>query len=233
MSAFPAGAVRAAASGTMSPQCEARTVSSRSAAAVTAEIVACDGHEAWIASDGATHRATIAFGCLVRPEAGDRVLVTEADGAIWVLSVLERRSAAPPRLWTDGDLEIVSARGDVRMMAGAAVDIDGATSVRATAPEIGLHAGLAHFVLDEVVHVGRRITWYVARLRSVGQVVETFAEHLLARATRSDRLIAESDQVRAGDIDHRAEGTLQLQADTTFVTAKTLVRMDADQIHMG
>ena len=92
---------------------------------------------------------------------------------------------------------------------------------------------MARFVLDELLQVGRRANWYVAKLRSVGEMVETFAEHVLTRAKRSSRFIEESDQLRAGDIDHRAEGTLQLHAETAFITADTVVRVDAEQIHMG
>ena len=198
----------------------------------TADVIACDGLEAWISCDGATHRGRVAFGCLVRPEPGDRVLTCRADGAVWILSVLQRRSDAPRRLWVDGDLAVESAGGDISITGGT-VDIGAAATVRATAPAIELHAGVARFVLNELVHVGQRINWYVTKLRSVGEVVETLAEHLLVRASRSTRIIAESDQVRAGDIDHRAEGTLQLQADIALVSAGQLVRVDADQIHMG
>ena len=48
--------------------------------------------------------ARIAFGCLIQPEPGDRVLTSLADGTVWIVSVLERQSDAPPRLWAEGDL---------------------------------------------------------------------------------------------------------------------------------
>ena len=113
------------------------------------------------------------------------------------------------------------------------LEVGAGTNVRAAAPEIDLHAGVARFVLDELIQVGRRVSWYVSKLRSISEIVETFADHVLTRAKRSSRFIAESDQMRAGDIDHRAEGTLQLQAEVAFITADTVVRVDADQIHMG
>ena len=88
-------------------------------------------------------------------------------------------------------------------------------------------------MLDELLQIGRRVSWYVSKIRSMGEMVETFADHVLTRAKRSSRFIEESDQMRAGDIDHRAEGTLQLHAEVAFITADTVVRVDADQIHMG
>ena len=199
----------------------------------SAELIAREGRDARIDCDGVIHAARIAFGCLIQPEPGDRVLTSQADGTVWIVSVLERRSDAPPRLWAEGDLGIVSARGDISLMAGRTVDIGAGGSVRAAAPEIDLHAGVARFVLDELIQVGRRVSWYVSKLRSIGETVDIFAEHVLTRAKRSSRFIEESDQMRAGDIDHRAEGTLQFQAEVAFITADTVVRVDADQIHMG
>ena len=233
MTAIPVGTLRNATPEPMSRTDESRAGMMWPAEAVAAELIAREGREARIGCDGAIRAARIAFGCLVQPEPGDCVLTSLADGTIWVVAVLERRSDAPARLWAEGDLGLVSAHGDISLTAERSVDIGAGTSVRAAAPEIDLHAGVARFVLDELIQVGRRVSWYVSKLRSMGEVVETFADHVLTRAKRSSRFIEESDQMRAGDIDHRAEGTLQLHADVAFVTADTVVRVDADQIHMG
>lgn len=233
MTAIPVGAVRNASSEALSRVDRYRDGLNWPAEAVAAELISRDGREARIAYDGAVHPARIAFGCLIRPEPGDSVLTSLAGDTIWIISVLERKSDAPPRLWADGDLGIVSAHGNIALSAERAVDIGAGTSARIAAPEIDLHAGVARFVLDELLQVGRRVSWYVTRLRSMGEIVETFAEHVLTRAKRGSRFIEESDQMRAGDIDHRAAGTLQLQAEVAFITADTVVRVDADQIHMG
>jgi len=196
-------------------------------------VLARDGRDARIERDGAVVAARVAFSCLVQPEPGDRVLTGMADGTIWVISVLERTSDAPMRLWAEGDVSIVSTHGDVSLVAGRSVNVDGAERARIAAPEIDLHAGLASFVLDELVQIGRKASLFVKNIRQVGEMMETFAEHVLVRAQRGSRFIEESDQLRAGDIDHRAEGTLQMRAKSMFMTADTVVRMDADQIHMG
>lgn len=233
MTAIPVGAMRDTRSTTMSRVDAISDAAQWPTHGVSVVVIACEGREARITRDGTVHAARIAFGCLVQPEPGDRVLTSMADGTIWVLSVLDRRSDAPPRLWAEGDLGIVSAGGDISLIAARAVDIGAGTQARVAAPEIDLHAGVARFVLDELTQLGRRINCYVTNLRSIGEVVETFAEHVLIRAKRSSRFIEESDQMRAGDIDHRADGTLQLQAEVAFITADIVVRVDAEQIHMG
>jgi hypothetical protein len=233
MTAIPIGTVRNAPSEALSLMDECSDAVSWPTDFVSAFVITRDGREARIARDGVNSAARIAFGCLVQPEPGDRVLTSMADGTIWIISVLDRQSDAPPRLWAEGDLGIVSAHGTILLSAARSVDVSAGANIRGSAPEIDLHAGVAHFVLDELMQIGRRVSWYVAKLRSVSEVVETFADHVLTRAKRGSRFIEESDQMRAGDIDHRAEGTLQLHAKVAFVTADTVVRVDADQIHMG
>ena len=56
----------------------------------------------------------------------------------------------------------------------------------------------------------------------------------LSVLTRSSfRLTEEVEQVRAGQIDYQAEETLRLHAKNTLVSSKGLVKVDAEQIHMG
>jgi hypothetical protein len=198
-----------------------------------AVVRARDGRDASIECDGTVVPARVAFGCLVQPEPGDRVLTARDGETLWIFSVLERPTDAPARLFAEGDIAIMSARGSVSLIAAEQVSVNAGARIGLSAKAIDLHAGVARFVLDELLHIGRRANLYVAKIRSVGEMVETFAEHVLTRAKRSTRFIEESDQLRAGDIDHRAEATLQLRARTAFVTADTVVRVDAEQIHMG
>jgi hypothetical protein len=202
-------------------------------AEASAVLIARDGRNARIEHNGHILEARVAFGCVVRPEPGDRVLTGRTDGALWVISVLERSSDAPMLLWAEGDVSVVSMRGDVSLTAARSVSLDGGERVRIAAAEIDLHAGVARFVLDEMVQIGRRASLLVGKIRYVGEMIETFAEHVLTRAQRSSRFIEASDQLRAGDMDHRAEGTLQMRAGTMLLSADAVVRVDADQIHMG
>jgi Protein of unknown function (DUF3540) len=206
---------------------------SRGPAEASATIAARDGRDVTVERAGRLSDARVAFGCIVRPEPGDRVLTATADGTIWVTSVLERPSGAPMQLWAEGDVSIGSMRGDVSLAAARSLNLEAGERARLAAPELDLHAGIARFVLDELVQVGRKASLLVGKIRLAGEMIEVFAEHLLSRTRRSSRFVEESDQLRARDIDHRAEGTMHLHASSTLMTADVVVRVDADQIHMG
>lgn len=196
-------------------------------------IIARSGRDVHIARDGRIGEARVAFGCVVEPEPGDRVLTSMADGTTWVTAVLERSSQASMRLCADGDVSIVSMRGNVSLMAAQSLNLDAGKHARLAAAEIDLHATVARFVLDELLQFGRRASLLVGKIRYVSEIIETFAEHVLTRVQRSTRFVEESDHILAGDIDHRAESTLQMRARTMLMTADVVARIDADQIHMG
>lgn len=198
-----------------------------------ATVIAVEGGTVALDRNGGRAEASVALSCLVMPEPGDRVLVGRADGADWVLAVLRREGQGAVRLSSERDIAIVSTNGSVAVAAAQSVSLDAGERARVSTGALELHAVTARLVLDEVLHVGRVITAHVGKLRSIGELVETFAEHVLTRARRSSRFIEEADNLRSGEIDHRAEGTMQLQAKTAFITAETVVRVDADQIHMG
>ena len=219
-----------------------RTVTSQKAAldgdhsdvvGATGTLIASDGRDAQVECGGCITDARIAFSCIVRPEPGDRVLMSVADGTIWITAIAERLAGTSMCLCAEGDVSIVSTRGDVSLMAGRSVNLDAEDRARIASPEIALHAGVARFVLDELQQIGRKASFYVNKMRSVGDLVETFAEHVLTRTLRSSRFVEESDQLRARDIDHRADDTLQMRAGIMLMTADKVVRVDAEQIHMG
>jgi hypothetical protein len=71
------------------------------------------------------------------------------------------------------------------------------------------------------------------KLRSVTEVLELVAERFSQKAGRSYRTVADVDQLRAGAIDHSATDAMTLGARNTVVTAEQLLKVDAEQIHLG
>lgn len=196
-----------------------------------ATVLACDGRSARIRAIGYEGTARVAFGCVVRPEPGDRVLIETIDGTSWILAVLERTSGMPARLLADRDV-IISAANNLTL-AASEIAIEAANTVRIGAPSLDLQAASARFLLDDLLQVGRLAVFHVGKFRHLVELFEVLADRVLTRAKDAIRLVEGSDQLRAGDVDHRAAGTLQLQAETALISADSVVRVDAEQIHMG
>lgn len=152
-----------------------------------------------------------AASCLLEPGVGDTVLVAGPQPeTLYLIAVITQADASRSRIVAEGDLVIGSRHGRLSLQA----------------PALRLHAREAEVELAEL-----RVTALVARF--VGRTLETVLDRLSVLARSSFRLTEEVEQVRAGQIDMQATETMRLHAKNTLVTSKALVKVDAEQIHMG
>ncbi|MDP9991414.1 hypothetical protein J2W28_002369 [Variovorax boronicumulans] len=159
-----------------------------------------------------------AASCLLQPCPGDAVLVAGPHrDHLYLIAVVTQADASQSRIVTDGDLTISSRQGRIAL----------------DAPTLTLQAQKARLDIADMDYRGAevRVTTLVARF--VGRTLETVLDRLSVLTRSSFRLTEEVEQVRAGQIDMQASETLRLHAKNTLVTSKALVKVDAEQIHMG
>jgi len=196
-------------------------------------VIGAEGRVALVECEGAVRQARVAVSCLVMPRAGDEVATQLINGALWITAILERHGDAAIHIVTQGDFSVVSMAGDVTLTACRRVRLDAGETLELAAPAMEVAAGAGRFLIDEWLQFGKRAVYHVEKIRCIAQLLEHFAETWLSRARSATRLVAESDQLHAGAIDHRADTTWQIRARTALVTGDDLVRLDAAQIHMG
>jgi len=159
-----------------------------------------------------------AASCLLQPSTGDTVLVAGPHREhLYLIAVVTQADASQSHIVADGDLTIRSRRGRIAL----------------DAPTLTLQAQRARLEIADMDYRGAevRVTTLVARF--VGRTLETVLDRLSVLTRSSFRLTEEVEQVRAGQIDMQASETLRLHAKNTLVTSKALVKVDAEQIHMG
>jgi hypothetical protein len=167
---------------------------------------------------GAPWHCPLAASCLLQPGTGDTVLVAGPHrDRRYLIAVITQADASQSHIVTDGDLTISSRQGRIAL----------------DAPELRMHAQKARVDIADMDYRGAevRVTTLVARF--VGRTLETVLDRLSVLTRSSFRLTEEVEQVRAGQIDMQAKETLRLHARNTLVTSKALVKVDAEQIHMG
>lgn len=163
-------------------------------------------------------RCPRAASCLLQPAAGDTVLVAGPHREnLYLIAIVTQADPSRAEIVTDGDLAIRSRRGTLAL----------------DAPTLALQAEKAQVDIAQMDYRGAevRVTTLVARF--VGRTLETVLERLSVLTRSSFRLTEEVEQVRAGQIDMQASESMRLHAKNTFVTSKALVKVDAEQIHMG
>ncbi|SDJ15061.1 DUF3540 domain-containing protein [Variovorax sp. OV700] len=167
-----------------------------------------------------------AASCLLAPEAGDVVwLCGDFAQGMYVTAVLERGSTGPA--------------GRVVLPAGAVLEsADGTMTLKAdhltlAGEQLAVQGRAAAIAIDKVTGIGREVTWSFGRVKVIADLLESFADRVSQFSRWSQRTVAGMDQVRATQVDYRAEQMMQLHADNLVANAANLVKLDGEQIHMG
>ncbi|BDG71415.1 DUF3540 domain-containing protein [Roseomonas fluvialis] len=183
----------------------------------SARVIAQEGEAFTILRGPERETALRAFSCLVEPAAGDLVLIGRAEGQAFILAVLARRGAAPMRLAVPDGATIAAPQGRIAIEAGTFDLCADATSV--TTRSMAVTAGQTDASFG--------------RISLLAEAIETIAQRIIGRFRRSVRIVEESDQLRARHVDQRASGHMHLRGDAVTLQGSALVKLRADQIHLG
>ncbi len=182
----------------------------------SARVVARDGDAFIILREGAQETALRAFSCLVEPVPGDLVLLGAAEGEAYILAVLARRGDAPMRMAVPDGATIASA-GRLALDAGSIELRAGETAV--TTRSLDVTAG--------------RTDASLGRISLLAEAIETIAQRIVGRFRRSVRIVEDSETLRARHIDQRASGHMHVRGDAVTLQGSAVVKLRADQIHLG
>jgi hypothetical protein len=199
-----------------------------------ARVVDVTGDRVTVRVAGRDREAQRAVSCLVAPEKDDRVLVALLPDGVFILAVLSRSAGAATTVSSaSGDLKVHVPAGRLSFATRDGIDMATQGEVRIAAQELGASVGRAKVYAEEIVVLGSKALVEVATAKLKGSTLESVFERTLARVKRSFRTVEEIDSLRAGDIDYKAEQNLGLRSQTTVMTAKELIKADAEQIHFG
>jgi hypothetical protein len=214
----------------------ARRLEARSVSEEVGEVVRVDPASISVRTALAIVHARRAVSCLVEPARGDRVLLaSEEQGPSFVLAVLERAdgAGAATRISVAGDLELSTPRGKVAITTQDGLELASAAPVRVTAPTVDVSAieGRLGFQVLDLFASTFRVE--LDKVKAIASKVDAVLDRLRLRARSSLRTVEELDQVRARHIDYAARGNAHFRGENTLVTAEDLVKVNADQVHLG
>jgi len=96
-----------------------------------------------------------------------------------------------------------------------------------------VHTDRARVTAGVMEYLGATLSAEVERLKVFAIRCEELFETLSQRVKRSYRTVSERDQLRAEQIDYAARENLSLHGKNAVVTARELVKLDGEQIHLG
>ena len=187
-----------------------------------------------VQTESGRRRARSAVSCLMTPGVGDKVLLsTLSSGESFILAVLARESAGPVDISIEGDLNIrvldggfnVAAKGDIKLLSERCLAL-GSSTLKLVAQEGTL-------VLERLSYLGRFIQSEVGKVKALASTLDTSVDRYSQKVRRAYRTVEEHDQLRAERVDYAAHKTLNLHAENTVLSARNLVKIDGETIHLG
>lgn len=170
--------------------------------------------------------------CLIAPDAGDRVLCAVDGDQVFIIAVLEGEAGSSTRVVVEGDLK-VQATGRLGLGAGGDVEIAAAREVGVFAGRLRIRAQAAAAAIEDLGLVGRSVEAQLQKAIVVAERIEVRADRLVQRAKQAFRFIEALDQARVGVFDLRAQSLAAVRGENTIVAARTLAKLDGEQVKIG
>lgn len=187
-------------------------------------------------ASGALSEARIAAGCLIKPDAGDLVLLSvDRPGGIYVLSILERRATDKPSndLVFEGDVNLEIRRGSLNIAAGEDIRLNSAKNLCTASRSLDINAMEGKAKVSTLSFIGNFLDARIEKLKLLADTADTILRRAVQRLTSSFRYIEEHEEIQSASTRMLVDGTLTMQTKNTMHTAEGHIKIDAEQIHLG
>ncbi|MDS1142245.1 DUF3540 domain-containing protein [Pusillimonas sp. SM2304] len=192
-----------------------------------------DGYCA-VQCDAAEWRVERAASCLLAPGIGDTVLISgPVPEQTYLIAIIRQAAPGTARLETRGDMVIACPQGHLSLQAAQTIALQGQDGLALDTAALRLRTDKAECTVGELDYMGTGARLTVGAVRLIGTACEVVMDRISQLAHNVFRLTQDTEQLRAGRIDYQAEHTARLHAQHTLLTGTDLVKVDADQIHMG
>ncbi len=168
-----------------------------------------------------------AVSCIVRPQPGDRVLISQdQEEGSYILAVLSHGTS---RQGTD-----IEFRGDVRVrVREGSLSLAAEDKLECSGEHYAVYAQNGEIAVARLSVLGRVIQWQAKKILAVAENVEHVFHSLTQRLRESQRYVEEHEDVQCGSARHLVEETLTMQAKNINHMAEEVVKVDGEQVHLG
>jgi hypothetical protein len=202
-------------------------------AVITAVVKGTAEDSVLIETDTGVMNAGVAFGCLVAPEAGDRVLVSRSDRECYVISVLDRPSNADMSLQFPGHVRMNAPKGRIDLTGGTDLNLLAAGKTRLVSRETQIACARVSVHTDELSTRAREFEAHLGTAKIFAEAIDTVAKRIGQRAENVMRWVEGLETLNIGNLVRTVRKTLMSHSDQAVLTAAKDFRIDGERIHMG
>ena len=178
--------------------------------------------------------ATVAFSCLVRPIAGDKIMYTrDSEGGCYILAILERFTGSDALLSFPGDVTVESKKGNVAIAAASGIDLATESAIAMRASEVNVSAVNGRLNVLDFQATGDTFTGSLNRVHLISDAVDLVAQRVTQRLKSCYRWVEEIEHITAGQMIHKVSNLFSVRARQTAITAKDDIKIDGERVHLG
>ncbi|MBU2549042.1 MAG: DUF3540 domain-containing protein [Proteobacteria bacterium] len=199
-------------------------------------VTTLEGEAFAVETDFGRLQAKRSAGCLIKPMAGDAVLLSlDRAGRCYILSVLERAASNADRLDLDfkGQVNLNVSQGGLTLKTDGNLSLIGGEDIALASEEISVSARRGEAFIGDMSFVGRFLKTQVERIDSAAVTVEHAFKRLTQRLGNAFRFIKEHEEVQTGSTRYLVEDLLAMHTKNTDLTSEEIVKIMAEQIHLG
>lgn len=201
---------------------------------VMGRVVRVGGGDYGVMTDAGLLGARRAVSCLLEPEQEDWVLVSgQSADCVYVIAVLERAGEGPASLVVEGDAILKSEKGSLTLEADAGLRFSSRSRIDLATDELMVRSSRTTVLFERLKSIGKEMSASIGCVRMLGNVLESFFERLSQSSRQSVRTVEDEDRVHCGVMDYRASKVMNLHGQNILASAKELVKLDGEQIHLG
>lgn len=191
-----------------------------------------------VATDYGHSTAHKAVSCMIQPEPGDYVLLSlEAlDGdRCFVLSVLQRDAERQhgQEIVFEGPVKFQVNGGDLALSSDQGLTMAAEEDILCVSERIEVQAAQGDVRIGKLDFLGRAVRSQVERVVAVAKAVEKTYDQVTQRMKNSFRYVEEHDEVQSKTKRQLVEESLTVQSKNEYHLTEEVVKIDAEQIHLG
>lgn len=199
----------------------------------TAWVKGAAGDSAMIEFDGGAVNAAVAFSCLVKPVAGDKVLVARSERECHVLAVLERSAGRETTIEFPGDARLSAPNGRMNLASGTELNLIGAQKTRMVSADTQIMSGRVSVHADTLSARANKTETRLGAVQVFADSIDTVAKRITQRVDTLMRWVEGVETLSIGSLIQNVRKIMTSHSHHAVITAKKDIKIDAERIHMG
>jgi len=177
--------------------------------------------------------ATVAVSCLLKPLAGDRVLLAKDEQAYFILAVLTRAPGQNSTVELPADSTLHCPHGRLSLAAVEGIDVLGGQGITLYGQKLHMQGKQVNVDAAELALLGKRASLHAQSVSLQAETMSSVVGQVIQRFKSCCRWVEQAEIVNTGELLHKVRRLFSLRARQATLTAESDVKIDAKRIHMG